>query len=145
MKTSLCFNEVWCRNLILHLPLLFPFNKSLPNLKKTQQNSPGWCGSADGVLACKPKGHWFNPQSGHMPGLRARSPVEGAQEATDWCVYCTSTFLPISFPFSLKINKYFKKIISDYFPMYSRASALLGDEYSLQHVSCHTLHWSTLL
>ena len=24
---------------------------------------------------CEPKGCWFNSQSGHMPGLRARSPL----------------------------------------------------------------------
>ena len=28
------------------------------------------------------KGHWFNSQSGHVPGLRARSPVGDTQEAT---------------------------------------------------------------
>ena len=35
-----------------------------------------------GVLAgvaqcteCWPKGHWFDSQSGHMPGLQARSPL----------------------------------------------------------------------
>ena len=32
--------------------------------------------------AYKPKGRWFDSQSGHMPGLQARSPVGGAQEAT---------------------------------------------------------------
>ena len=36
---------------------------------------PGWCGSVDWALACEPKGRWFNPQSGHMPGLQPRSPV----------------------------------------------------------------------
>ena len=30
----------------------------------------------------EPKGHQFDSQSGHMPGLQARSPVGGAQEAT---------------------------------------------------------------
>ena len=30
---------------------------------------PGYCGSVDWVPACEPKGHWFNSQSGHMPGL----------------------------------------------------------------------------
>ena len=29
----------------------------------------GYCGSVDRVLACEPKGHWFDSQSGHMPGL----------------------------------------------------------------------------
>ena len=27
--------------------------------------------------ACEPKSHWFDFQSGHMPGLQARSPVGG--------------------------------------------------------------------
>ena len=27
------------------------------------------------VPACEAKGRWFNSQSGHMPGLQARSPV----------------------------------------------------------------------
>ena len=31
---------------------------------------------------CEPKGHRFNSQSGHMPGLRNRFPVGGAWEAT---------------------------------------------------------------
>ena len=49
-------------------------------------------------LSCKPKGRRFTSQSGHMPGLRAKSPVEGVQEATN----CTLMFL--SLPLS-KINK----------------------------------------
>ena len=38
---------------------------------------PGWHSSVDSVLACDPKGHQFNSQSGHMPGLWAGSPVGG--------------------------------------------------------------------
>ena len=65
--------------------------------------SSGWCGSVGWALACKPKGHWFDSQSGHMPGLQARSPVGGTQEATThWCFSPSlSPFLPLS----LKINK----------------------------------------
>ena len=37
-----------------------------------------WCGSVDWVLACEPKHCQFDSQSGHMPGLQARSPVGGA-------------------------------------------------------------------
>ena len=48
---------------------------------------------------------WFNSQSGHVPGLQARSPVEGVQEATDWCF--SPSFSP-SLTCSLKIN--FKKV-----------------------------------
>ena len=69
-------------------------------------NSPGWSGSVDWVLACKPKGLQLDSRSGHMPGLRARSPVVGAWEApTHWCF---SPSLSPSLPLSLKINKTFK-------------------------------------
>ena len=69
--------------------------------------SPGWCISVDWV-ACEPMGHWFDSKSGHMPGLQARSPVGGAQEAsTHWCF---SPFLSPSNPLSLKlIDKIWKK------------------------------------
>ena len=45
--------------------------------------NPGWCGSMDWVPACEPKGCQFDSQSGHMPGLQARSPAGGAREATN--------------------------------------------------------------
>ena len=51
------------------------------------------------------KGHWFNSQSGHMPGLWARSSVGGTREATThWC------FPPSLSPsfLSLKLNKILK-------------------------------------
>ena len=38
-------------------------------------NSPDWCGSVDWTLSHKAKGCWFDPQSGHMPGLWVQSPV----------------------------------------------------------------------
>ena len=43
---------------------------------------PDWCSSGDWVLAWEPKGHWFNSQSGHMPGMQARSSVGDIQKAT---------------------------------------------------------------
>ena len=46
---------------------------------KEPGKSPGWCGSVDSVPACEPKGHRFNSQSEHMPGLQAGSPVGSAQ------------------------------------------------------------------
>ena len=55
-------------------------------------DSPGWCGSVDRAPACELKGHWFDSQSGHMPGLRARSPVGGVREAT----IDVSHFFPVS-------------------------------------------------
>ena len=67
---------------------------------KKHFSGPGWCGSVDWAR-CKPKGHWFNSRSGHMPGLQARSPVGGMWEATThWC------FSPSRPPFPcLKRNK----------------------------------------
>ena len=70
------------------------------------QFCPGWCGSVDWVLACEPKGCWFDFCSGHLPALWARSPVGGVQEATTH--WCFSPFLSPSLPLSLKINKIFK-------------------------------------
>ena len=55
--------------------------------------SPSWCGSVDWVPACKPKGCLFNSQSGHRPGLWARSPVGGMWEATThWTSLSLSLF-----------------------------------------------------
>ena len=65
--------------------------------------SPGWYGSVDWVPVCEPNGCQFNSQSGHMPGLWARSPVGDAQEATTH--WCFSPSLSPSLPLSLKINK----------------------------------------
>ena len=77
---------------------------------------PGWCGSVDWVpLACEPKGCWFDSQSGHMPGLWARSLVGGMQEATDGCFSRTLMFFYLFLPpfSSLKINKIFKNKINN--------------------------------
>ena len=67
---------------------------------KNGKFSSGWCGSVDWALACEPKSRQFNSQSGHMPGLRARSPGGGVREAT-------THFLSLSPspPLSLKTNK----------------------------------------
>ena len=60
-----------------------------------------WCGSVDWVPACE-----LIPSLGHMPGLQARSPVVGAQEATThWCFFPSLSPSP---PLS-KINKSLKK------------------------------------
>ena len=64
---------------------------------------PGWCGSGEWVLACKPNGHWLDSQSGHMPRLQAKSPVRGTQETTTHWSFSPS--LSLSFPLSLKVNK----------------------------------------
>ena len=77
--------------------MFFNFNCSFGFLNFNYIN-PGWCGSVDWMLACKPKGHQFNSQSRHMPGLQARSPVRGTQEATThWCFSPSlSPSLPLS-------------------------------------------------
>ena len=43
-----------------------------------------------------PKAAISIPQSGHMPGLRARSPVGCVQEATSQCFSCTLVSLSLS-------------------------------------------------
>ena len=54
-------------------------------------------------VGCKPKDCWFKSQSGHMPGLQARSPVGATWAATThWCV---SPSFSSSLPLSLKRNK----------------------------------------
>ena len=53
----------------------------------------GW-GTVAWVSACQPKGRWFDSQSGHMPGLRARSPVGGARG--NHSLMFLSLFLPPS-------------------------------------------------
>ena len=75
-------------------------------------NSPGWCGSMAWAPTCHLRGYLFDSQSGHMPGLQARSPAGGVREATNRCSSHTSMFLSLSpsCPISLKIIlKIFKK------------------------------------
>ena len=62
--------------------------------------SPGWCGLVDWVSACEPNSHWFDSQSGHMPGLWARSLVRGTREATH-----IDVSLPLFHPSPLSKNK----------------------------------------
>ena len=71
--------------------------------------SPGWGGSVDWVPACKPKGHRFDSQSGHIPGLWARSLVGGAQETT------THWYFSPSLSLSLKNKDLKKKPLHAYF------------------------------
>ena len=80
---------------------------------KIHQIHLGCCGSVDWVWVCEPKGHQSESQSGHKPGLQARSgPQSGAcvrppMWNTHWCF--SPSFL---LPFSSKnkyINKSFKK------------------------------------
>ena len=71
-----------------------------PSLIRESTSSPGWCGSVDWVLACKPKGSRFNSQSGHMPGLWARSPVGRHARGNH-----TLIFLSLSFSLSSPLIK----------------------------------------
>ena len=70
--------------------------------------NPGWCCSVDWVPAWQLEGCRFNSQSGHMPGLQARSPFGGVQEATHLYFSYASMFLSPSRSLSLKINKTFE-------------------------------------
>ena len=77
-------------------------NKQKIKLKK-MRSSPSWCSSLDWARVYEPNGRWFDSQSGHICGLRARYLVGGTWEATTyWCFFsCRS----LSLPLSLKINK----------------------------------------
>ena len=54
----------------------------MANIKIIFFKSPGWCSSVDWARVCKPKGHQFDSQSGHMPGFPTRSLVGGVWEAS---------------------------------------------------------------
>ena len=82
---------------------------SLNNWKIVKKkNSSDWCGSVGWASAHKEKGRWFDFQSGHVPGLRARSPVGGVREATYWCFSYTSKFASISFSLPYRLSKNIK-------------------------------------
>ena len=63
------------------------------------QISPGWCGSVDWAPAYESKGPQFGFQSGHMPGLQARSPEAGHARGNHTLMFLS---LSPSLPFSLK-------------------------------------------
>ena len=54
------------------------------------------------------KGCQFESQSGHMPGLKARSPGGDMWETTNQCISRTSVFLSLSLPSPLSKNKSIK-------------------------------------
>ena len=68
--------QMWLEEYFPILTLFFIISKIIKN------SALAWCGSVNGALACEPKSRQFNSQSGHMPGMQARSPVGDAQEAT---------------------------------------------------------------
>ena len=119
----------WSSFLFLHVPVQFSRDHLYPIVwsclpcqilidHKNMDWGPGWCGSVDWVLACKPKGYQLDSQSGHMPGFRARLPVGDMQETTTyWCFFPS---LSPSLPFSLKeINKFFFKKWVDFWALCS--------------------------
>ena len=67
---------------------------------KIESACPGWCGSVDWVLACEPKGYWFDSQSGHMPGLWAQILSGGHMRGNH-----TLMFLSLSFSFPSHFSK----------------------------------------
>ena len=99
-------NQCFSLSLSLSFLSLFNINK-LKKKKNTWRKCPGWCSSVDWVLACEPKGHWFDSQLGHMPGFWPRFPVGGMREATNWCILHTLVFLSLFFslPSPLSENK----------------------------------------
>ena len=66
---------------------------------------PNWCGLVGWVLSCKVKGHWFDSQSGHVPGLWVWFPVRHIREAASWCFSFTSMFLFFSFSPASPLSK----------------------------------------
>ena len=56
----------------------------------------------------KPKGHWFDSQTEHMPGCQARSSVGGAPEATTHWFFSSSPSPSLPF-LKIKIKSFFLK------------------------------------
>ena len=91
---SYSLGPTWLAKLWLFYSLFLP--QIIITFKQYIHN-PGWCGSVDWVPACELKGRQLDSQSGHMPGLRARSPSGGVQEVTDQHSFPSlSPFLPLS-------------------------------------------------
>ena len=65
------------------------------NLKALKWPWLVWLSGSGTVLQTKSVG-WLDSWSEHMPGLRARSPVEGVWEATNRCFSCTWMFLSLT-------------------------------------------------
>ena len=74
---------------------------------KNGNGLPNPHGSAGCVSGCKAKGHWFDSQSEHVPGLQVQSLVRVSVSGDDGCSSLISMFLSLCspfLPFSLKIN-----------------------------------------
>ena len=107
LETSQYFNAVYCGWLVTNLQTdidqeYVPDWQHIfwyPVQDKKVGSYPGWCGSVNWMLACEPKICRFKSQSGHMPGLQARSPVGGIQEAAyRYISYTLLVSLPLFLP-----------------------------------------------
>lgn len=67
----------------------------------------GQCGSVSWASPHARRGCWFPPWSGHVTGLRARSPVESTQETAEGCYVLTLMVSLFFLPLLKKINKLF--------------------------------------
>ena len=115
---SLCTCTMFTKEIHNHMQFDFSVGnvtKIYQALKKSMCSDWGW------VLSCKPKGHRFDSQWGHMPGLWARSLLGGKQEATDQCFSVTSMFLSLFLPFP----HFLKKISAPWLVWLSGLSASL--------------------
>ena len=75
--------------------------KSLEMKNSLSKIKLSWLVQLSGLsVGCEPKGHWFDSQSGHRPGLQARSPVGACETITHW--YFSPSF---SLPSPLSKNK----------------------------------------
>ena len=68
--------------------------QALSNLK--EETRPGWCSSVDCVPACKPKGHRFDSQSGHIPELWPRFPSWTYERGNHTLMFISLSFSPSS-------------------------------------------------
>ena len=76
-------NDFLIRNICVPRAGLSAWERILHPVFLQSVSCPGWCGSVDWVVACKPGGCWFNSTSEHIPGLGARSLVGVVWEATN--------------------------------------------------------------
>ena len=93
------FTKYWER-----LTKIWEYGRNHDEEEYQELNFECWLVWLSGLSPChEPKGCWFDSLSGHMPGLRVRSPAGGMQEAANWCFSHTLMFLFLFLlPFPLK-------------------------------------------
>ena len=103
----------WASDPLVHRLVLNPLShtiqgkKKIPFLKIVKYFRADWCSSVDWAQACEAKGHPFDSQSEHMPGLQARSPVGGHVRGTHMLMVLS---LSLSLPSPLSENKKLKRL-----------------------------------